>query len=68
MYEEIRRNRASAIQVLSNAGQDEAHKVMEEASKFIPKDQVPCKQGNLPLFSPLVLSPSISSPNRGITR
>ena len=41
-YEEIRINRASAIQVLSNAGQDQAHMTYKEAAKYVgSEDAVP---------------------------
>lgn len=41
VFEAVRRNRASALQVLSNAGQDEAHKVAAEAARYIPIETVP---------------------------
>jgi salicylate hydroxylase len=41
LYEKIRRNRASLIQVFSNAGQDEPELIQKEASKYIPLEQVP---------------------------
>jgi len=41
LYEEIRRNRASAIQILSNVGQDQSHLVRDELLRFIPEDSIP---------------------------
>ncbi|KAJ0375007.1 hypothetical protein COL26b_006722 [Colletotrichum chrysophilum] len=41
VYEDIRRNRASVMQIFSNAGQEEPELIREEASKFIPADRVP---------------------------
>ncbi|KAH8898945.1 salicylate hydroxylase [Thozetella sp. PMI_491] len=39
IYEAIRKNRASVIQVYSNVGQDEAHRIQHEAAKYLPADQ-----------------------------
>ncbi|KAL8288154.1 hypothetical protein RB597_000310 [Gaeumannomyces tritici] len=44
VFEAVRRSRASALQVLSNAGQDEAHKVAAEAACYIPIEAVPKDQ------------------------
>ncbi|KXH38033.1 FAD dependent oxidoreductase [Colletotrichum simmondsii] len=41
VYESIRRNRASVMQIFSNAGQEEPELIREEAAKFIPADKVP---------------------------
>ncbi|KAJ2897396.1 FAD-dependent monooxygenase OpS4 [Zalerion maritima] len=41
MYEKIRINRASVMQIFSNAGQEEPERIRDEASKFIPADEVP---------------------------
>lgn len=41
LYEKIRRNRASLIQIFSNAGQDEAELIRQEASKYMPPEEVP---------------------------
>ncbi|KAF6819226.1 salicylate hydroxylase [Colletotrichum musicola] len=41
VYEDIRRNRASVMQIFSNAGQEEPELIREEASKYIPVDKVP---------------------------
>ncbi|KAK8030012.1 hypothetical protein PG993_011303 [Apiospora rasikravindrae] len=41
LFESLRRNRCSAIQILSNAGQDEAERVRDEAAKFIPIQDIP---------------------------
>ena len=35
LFEEVRKNRASAIQIFSNAGQDEASKIEEAAKPFV---------------------------------
>jgi salicylate hydroxylase len=43
IYEEIRRHRASVMQILSNAGQDEGEKIYDAASKLMPADKVPSK-------------------------
>ncbi|KAI6301320.1 hypothetical protein MCOR03_000821 [Pyricularia oryzae] len=40
-FDSVRRNRASALQILSNVGQDEALKVRAEAAKFVPIETVP---------------------------
>src|ERR1700712_4005584 len=50
LYENIRRNRASLMQVFSNAGQDEAESMHEKASKYMPIERVPS-------MSPSVLVP-----------
>lgn len=39
LFERIRLNRASAIQVFSNAGQDEAEKVRQRAERFMVQGQ-----------------------------
>ncbi|ORY58182.1 salicylate hydroxylase [Pseudomassariella vexata] len=41
LYETIRRNRASLMQVFSNAGQDEPELIQKEASQFMPIEKVP---------------------------
>lgn len=41
IYEQIRRNRASLMQVFSNAGQDEPELIHKEASQYIPLEEVP---------------------------
>lgn len=48
VYEDIRRNRASVMQIFSNAGQEEPELIREEASKFIPADRVPSKLSHRP--------------------
>jgi salicylate hydroxylase len=40
-WENLRIKRASAIQILSNAGQDEPERIQEEAAQFIPAESVP---------------------------
>lgn len=40
-YEAIRKNRASVMQIFSNAGQDEPELIQKEAAKYIPIDKVP---------------------------
>jgi salicylate hydroxylase len=42
IYQDVRQNRAASMQILSNAGQDEAEKVRAEAQKYI-KGPVPSK-------------------------
>ncbi|GKT65449.1 salicylate hydroxylase [Colletotrichum tofieldiae] len=41
VFERIRRNRASAVTIFSNAAQDEAEKIREAASEFVPVDRIP---------------------------
>jgi len=43
LFESLRRNRCSAMQILSNAGQDEAERVRDAAAKFIPIQDIPSK-------------------------
>jgi len=43
-FQKMRYNRASAVQIFSNYGQDEAAKMAEEASKYC-SGKVPCKCG-----------------------
>ncbi|KAI8267068.1 hypothetical protein K4K58_008766 [Colletotrichum sp. SAR11_239] len=44
MFESIRRNRASAVTIFSNAAQDEAEKIREAASEFVqPVERIPTK-------------------------
>jgi salicylate hydroxylase len=40
-YEKIRRNRASVIQILSNVGADEVHRVRDELSKYMRPADIP---------------------------
>lgn len=44
VYEQVRIKRASVIQILSKAGQDEPHKIYAEASKFMPARQYQVSQ------------------------
>ncbi|KAH8664662.1 FAD binding domain-containing protein [Xylariales sp. PMI_506] len=41
LYEKVRRNRASAIQILSNVGADQSHIVHEELRQFLPESEIP---------------------------
>ncbi|KAL0933737.1 salicylate hydroxylase [Colletotrichum truncatum] len=44
VFETIRRNRASAVTIFSNAAQDEAEKIKEAASEFVqPVERIPTK-------------------------
>lgn len=43
IFQDIRIKRASVMQIMSNAGQDEAEKIQKDAAKFIPADEVPSK-------------------------
>ncbi|KAK1996650.1 FAD dependent oxidoreductase [Colletotrichum falcatum] len=43
LFEGIRRNRASAVTIFSNAAQDEAGKIREAASEFVPFDRIPTR-------------------------
>jgi len=47
-YQEVRASRAAAIQIFSNAGQEEAHKIQEEARKYV---KGPIPSTSLPLHS-----------------
>lgn len=41
VFEELRRKRCSAMQIFSNAGQDEVERVRTEASEFMPASEIP---------------------------
>jgi salicylate hydroxylase len=41
LFENIRRNRASVMQIFSNAGQDEGVAMHEKASKYMPLERIP---------------------------
>jgi hypothetical protein len=43
LYEKIRRNRASAVQILSNVGYEESHIVYEELKKYLVESDIPSK-------------------------
>lgn len=43
IYESIRRNRASVIQILSNVGADEIHLVRDELSQYMRVEDIPSK-------------------------
>lgn len=43
IYEKIRRNRASVIQILSSVGADETHLIREEISKYMKPEDIPSK-------------------------
>ncbi|KAL2867850.1 putative salicylate hydroxylase [Aspergillus lucknowensis] len=46
LFEKLRLNRASAIQIFSNAGQDESWKIREQAQRYLPKGaEVPSSPG-----------------------
>jgi len=47
LYQSIRRNRASAIQILSNVGQDQSYLVREELKQYMDGKKIPST------FSPL---------------
>lgn len=50
IFENIRRNRASAVTIFSNAAQDEAEKIKEAASEFVqPVERIPSKIYDLQL-------------------
>lgn len=44
LYEKVRRNRASIIQILSNVGQDQWQLVEEELEGYLNKDEIPSKR------------------------
>jgi salicylate hydroxylase len=43
VYEAIRKNRGSVLQIFSNVGQDEAELIQKEAAKYISAEKVPSK-------------------------
>ena len=47
IYQDVRKNRAASIQVLSNAGQDEAAKIEAEARKYMEGRPVPGKSNQV---------------------
>lgn len=55
MYENLRRNRASAIQILSNVGLDQSHLVKNDLLEFLDEEAIPSKskfqRGSLMRFS-----------------
>ncbi len=54
LYETIRCNRASAIQILSNVGQDQTQLVREELKRYITEKDIPSK---IPFeFTPLCIA------------
>ncbi len=46
LYQKIRRNRASAIQILSNAGIDQSHLVYEDLKEYLAEPDIPSKHKN----------------------
>lgn len=43
LYVDVRRNRASSIQILSNVGQDQSHMVRQELLQFMKEEEIPSK-------------------------
>ena len=43
LYENIRRSRVSAIQILSNVGQDQTSLVRDELRQYLEEENIPCK-------------------------
>lgn len=41
IYEDVRRKRASAIQILSNVGQDQSQLVKDEILQYMSEDEIP---------------------------
>lgn len=41
IYEKVRRNRASIVQILSNVGQDQFHLVKEELEPYLDEKEIP---------------------------
>ncbi|KAK4226208.1 putative salicylate hydroxylase [Podospora fimiseda] len=41
LYEKIRRNRAAAMQILSNVGQDQTHLISDELDQYFPVGETP---------------------------
>jgi len=54
LYETIRRGRASAVQILSNVGQDQTYLVREELKQYMEEADIPSK--TFPASSPPRLS------------
>lgn len=43
IYQEVRRSRASVIQILSNVGQNQSGLVKDELAEFMPEEKQPSK-------------------------
>ncbi|PMD19318.1 hypothetical protein NA56DRAFT_690630 [Hyaloscypha hepaticicola] len=41
LFENVRRTRASVMQIFNNAGQDQAQKIQKDAAQFIPAETMP---------------------------
>lgn len=48
LYQEIRRTRASVVQVLSNVGADECHLVYDDLKEFLAEKDIPSKPKKAP--------------------
>ncbi|KAI8163944.1 hypothetical protein K4K49_009816 [Colletotrichum sp. SAR 10_70] len=51
LYEKLRRGRASAIQILSNVGIDEAHKVKKDLMEFLNEEDIPTDHRGIMSFT-----------------
>lgn len=51
LYVDVRRNRASSIQILSNVGQDQSHMVRQELLQFMKEEEIPSKSFYLTSYS-----------------
>lgn len=48
LYQNIRRTRASVIQILSNVGADECHLVYDDLREFLAEKDIPSKSDTIP--------------------
>ncbi|RYO96261.1 hypothetical protein DL765_011642 [Monosporascus sp. GIB2] len=51
LYQKIRRNRASAIQILSNVGADQSHLVYEDLKEFLAEEDIPTNPSEITDFN-----------------
>lgn len=43
VFEQVRKNRASAIQIFSSCGQEQLQRSVRGAAKYVPEDKLPSK-------------------------
>ncbi|RYP27889.1 hypothetical protein DL767_007477 [Monosporascus sp. MG133] len=51
LYQKIRRNRASVIQLLSNVGSDQSHLVYEDLKEFLAEEDIPTNPSEITDFN-----------------
>ncbi|RYP63143.1 hypothetical protein DL769_007054 [Monosporascus sp. CRB-8-3] len=51
LYQRIRRNRASVIQILSNVGSDQSHLVYEDLKEFLAEEDIPTNPSEIADFN-----------------